>query len=270
MVLLFFHRETESAVFVCELCQQPFPKLSMLASVGRGTPPAASGAGHPAASPKVLGRGTFGCVFTAARCSADSGGVTKHLFNFVDMVEELQGAMLMAAVDPAGSFHTRLLHECRVAANVCKLEAEKSLSSQKCCKQYALQFEFGGTVLSAVTKRDTLNLAEIKDWTKQLCEAMHTLHAHGIVHGDMKSDNMCLHDDGRIRLIDFGMTSFGSSWKNKCLAMSHDLAKVNYFLPELTRQGEDRSNLWNECLEAHGYIYGTLLHRDKDYKLQYR
>jgi serine/threonine-protein kinase len=43
------------------------------------------------------------------------------------------------------------------------------------------------------------------DWVSQVAEAMRDAHASGLVHGDIKPSNLMVQDDGRVRILDFGL-----------------------------------------------------------------
>ena len=48
-------------------------------------------------------------------------------------------------------------------------------------------------------------LSEIIDYALQITEGINTAHKKGIIHRDIKSSNIMLSDDGRIRVMDFGL-----------------------------------------------------------------
>jgi serine/threonine protein kinase len=49
-------------------------------------------------------------------------------------------------------------------------------------------------------------LTETQIWsiTNQICQALQVLHAHHILHRDIKPGNIILREDGSVKLIDFG------------------------------------------------------------------
>ncbi|KAJ1964027.1 hypothetical protein IWQ62_003051 [Dispira parvispora] len=51
---------------------------------------------------------------------------------------------------------------------------------------------------------DAMGLGQWLQWTRQLTEALHQLHAHGYAHNDIKPHNILLTGDLNIRLADFG------------------------------------------------------------------
>eukprot|EP00667_Euglena_gracilis_P004722 EG_transcript_4750 len=61
-----------------------------------------------------------------------------------------------------------------------------------------------GTVSQVTRKFNTLPVPTVRSITRQILEGLEYLHQHGIVHRDIKGDNILLDNDGTIKLADFG------------------------------------------------------------------
>ena len=59
------------------------------------------------------------------------------------------------------------------------------------------------------------SLYQLRSFTRQMSEGLVVLHSYGLVHGDMKLDNVLVHADGLVCLTDFGTTQ---SFANKVRA----------------------------------------------------
>ena len=49
------------------------------------------------------------------------------------------------------------------------------------------------------------SLVEVLRWSAQLAHALAVAHDHGLVHGDIKPENVMVRDDGYVKLLDFGL-----------------------------------------------------------------
>ena len=70
-------------------------------------------------------------------------------------------------------------------------------------KNYFSAEKKGGTIALSNIPRGLLTPADAVALTRILCRIVKNLHALGIVHGDIKPDNVLITDSGRICLIDF-------------------------------------------------------------------
>src|SRR5688572_22937397 len=65
-----------------------------------------------------------------------------------------------------------------------------------------------GETLRQRAERGPLTLREILDITIQAASALSAAHAAGIVHRDIKPDNLMLRPDGYVKVLDFGVATF--------------------------------------------------------------
>ncbi|MBX7079589.1 MAG: protein kinase [Nannocystaceae bacterium] len=68
----------------------------------------------------------------------------------------------------------------------------------------AMEF-VAGTDLRKAARRRTPTAVELARWLVQAADGLAAAHRAGIVHGDIKPENLLLGDDGRVRVVDFGM-----------------------------------------------------------------
>jgi serine/threonine-protein kinase len=62
-----------------------------------------------------------------------------------------------------------------------------------------------GRTLKQILQTGTAPLSTTLGWVGQIAEAMYDAHASGLVHGDIKPSNLMVEDDGRVRILDFGL-----------------------------------------------------------------
>ncbi|KAG7173652.1 uncharacterized protein LOC121860174 [Homarus americanus] len=109
----------------------------------------------------------------------------------------------------------------------------------------AMDYCGGGDLHTIISKRKGVHFPEdrVLDWFVQLCLAIKYTHDRKILHRDIKSQNIFLTDDGKIRLGDFGIA--------KVLNNTSDLARTcigtpYYLSPEMceNKPYNNKSDIW--------------------------
>lgn len=62
---------------------------------------------------------------------------------------------------------------------------------------------YHGTLYDFIYKRVQLTYDDILFYFKQLLDVIKCMHKYGVIHRDIKVENICLSDDGNIKVIDF-------------------------------------------------------------------
>lgn len=90
-----------------------------------------------------------------------------------------------------------------------------------------------------------IKLSEIIDYAIQITEGINAAHKKGIIHRDIKSSNIMLSDDGRIRVMDFGLAHINGD--PNTTKKGSTPGTTAYMSPEQLR-GEEvdfRSDIWS-------------------------
>ena len=89
----------------------------------------------------------------------------------------------------------------------------------------------GQTLKEVLDFRSSLPVGEAIDIMLQLAAALNYAHKHGIVHRDVKPDNIYLMGDGTIKLGDFGIAQSNAKFSNE---NNEIVGSVYYLAPEIT------------------------------------
>jgi len=192
-----------------------------------------------------LGEGGMGVVYKAHDVKLDRTVALKFLPDRVTMTETEKA---------------RFVQEARAAA---------ALNHSNICTIYNVE-ESGGTMFMVMeyidggTLRKKIPFAKADDAVvaaMQIAEALQEAHAKGIVHRDIKADNVMLTSKGQAKVMDFGLAKLKGSLK--LTKTSSTVGTLGYMAPEQIQGGEvdHRSDIFS---------YGVLLFEMLTGKLPFR
>ena len=150
---------------------------------------------------RVLGRGAMGMVYEAYDPDVDRKVALKTVHEH--LLEEPDGAEFLA----------RLRREAQAAArcNHANIVTVLEYGRDKELHFIAMEFIDGIKLTERLRARDPLNFKEVMSIMSQLLKALNAAHKQGIIHRDIKPDNIILLANGKVKLADFGIARLPTS-----------------------------------------------------------
>lgn len=115
----------------------------------------------------------------------------------------------------------------------------------------------GITLKQYLQKKSVLDPSEVLDFTIQTAKALEHAHSKGIIHRDIKPQNIMLLKDGMIKVADFGIASLENTIEEN---NGETVGSVHYIAPEQAR-GEDpdaRSDIYSLGIVMYEMLTGRL------------
>lgn len=117
--------------------------------------------------------------------------------------------------------------------------------------------------IDGVTLKEFIEKAKVLDWkdvvhfTFQILRALQHAHDKGIVHRDMKPQNIMLLEDGTIKIMDFGIARFARDEK---VSYGKAIGSVHYISPEQASGGvtDAKSDLYSVGIMMYEMLTGKL------------
>jgi len=140
----------------------------------------------------------------------------------------------------------RFLNEARIQAslqhpNIATLYDFCEVSGQPCI---IMEFVDGQAVDDRIAAQGHLPTSEALFVLQAAAEALNYMHSHGVVHRDIKSNNIKITSQGGIKLLDFGIAKDNST---PTFTQAGDvIGTLQYLSPELLKGGaaDPRSDIW--------------------------
>jgi serine/threonine-protein kinase len=81
----------------------------------------------------------------------------------------------------------------------------------------------------------------------RICDALDYMHQHGVIHRDLKPQNIMLCNDGSIRIMDFGIAKALASRRLTFVGFTPAMGTPDYMAPEQVRgsRGDQRTDIYS-------------------------
>jgi len=147
---------------------------------------------------------------------------------------------------PSPSFITRFHNEARIQANlhhhnIATLYDFLEFNGQPCI---VMEYVDGETLTQRIERLGSLPVEEALYIFQSVTEAIHYIHGQGVLHRDIKSNNIKISSIGEVKLLDFGIAKSGDT---PSMTRTGDvIGTLEYLSPEQVKAGaaDARSDIW--------------------------
>ncbi|XP_015415765.1 PREDICTED: hormonally up-regulated neu tumor-associated kinase [Myotis davidii] len=117
----------------------------------------------------------------------------------------------------------------------------------------------GGNLMHRIYEKKRLEEAEARRYIRQLISAVEHLHRAGVVHRDLKIENLLLDEDNNIKLIDFGLSNCAGILGHSD-PFSTQCGSPAYAAPELLARKKygPKIDVWSIGVNMYAMLTGTL------------
>ncbi len=192
-----------------------------------------------------LGRGGMGVVYLARDTQLDRRVALKFLGSLVDDSDEYRQRFVREAKAAARVNHPNIISIYDISASMGK-------------GYIAMEYVEGQNLTRHVREKGRLTPREALNIAIQACSALDAIHKAGIIHRDIKPDNILLAKGGLVKLTDFGLAKAESA---RITASNVVMGTPAYMSPEQTL-GSDvdgRSDIYSIGLVIHEMLTGKMV-----------
>lgn len=202
-----------------------------------------------------------------------SGGMA-YVYKAHDLITDKDVAIKMLRPERAGNKVNlyRFEREARAAASLNHQNIVKviNVGTFKGFPYMVNELITGQTLAQVLEVRGKFSFLEACDTMYQLCSAVMYAHSHGVIHRDIKPDNVFLTQDGTIKLGDFGIATFQNS--GHVTATGNFLGTIKYAPPELVTKNQggpsERSDIYSIGITFFELITGRVpFDAEQDYEI---
>jgi serine/threonine protein kinase len=194
----------------------------------------------------ILGQGAFGIVYLAHDTLLDRRVAIKELTITAQTDEVALKRFIQEARAASGLNHPHIVTVYALKV----VEANVYL---------VMEYLAGGSLRTLLEKRNPLPVEEAGRIAADVCEGLAAAHAKGIVHRDVKPENILLTEDGRAKMGDFGIAHVPKgAGGTKLTQVGFQPGTLSYMSPEQVRGQpvDERSDVYGVGVVLHEMLTG--------------
>jgi predicted ATPase/tRNA A-37 threonylcarbamoyl transferase component Bud32 len=154
--------------------------------------------------------------------------------------------------------YKKLLKEAKAAAALNHPNIATIYEINETDEQFFIAMEFiDGVSLREVMRSGPLEPQTALNYSVEIAEALREAHEHGVVHHDIKPENIMVLSNGRIKVMDFGLAVLNDSIRQQNPGSA--AGTPHYMSPEAVRreQTDHRADLWSLGVVMYEMIAGV-------------
>lgn len=155
------------------------------------------------------------------------------------------------------TFISRFLNEARVQSSLHHPNIATLYDFKEIDNQLFIFMEFAdGDVLEDLVKRKFFAVDDALKTFESICEAVSFIHKNGIIHRDIKAQNVKLTPDGTVKLLDFGIAKDAAS--QRLTKVGGMIGTPHYLAPEQLNGQEAtvQTDIWSLGVLFYGMLTG--------------
>lgn len=199
---------------------------------------------------RELGRGGMGTVYLARDVQLDRFVALKFLGALVDESEDFRQRFIREAKAAARVNHPNIVHVYDMSASLGRA-------------YIAMEYVEGSNLHTYLQQSGPLTTRETISLMVQACSALEAVHNAGIVHRDIKPDNILIAKGGLVKLSDFGLAKADTQ---RITGTNVIMGTPAYMAPEQARghEADNRSDIYSLGLVMYEMLTGQAPFRDGD------
>ena len=233
---------------------------------GLSSAPTSESASAASGSEEETIRATLSGRYEILRKLGSGGMATVYLAREIALNREVAVKVLPRAYLRDEDFVTRFKHEAQVAAN---LEHQHIVRIHQIGEEtdlcyFVMSHIPGGSIGDEIKKRGTIDLDDIIQWGGDACSALAYAHQQGVIHRDLKPDNIMLDKNRRAVVMDFGIAR--AALGTRLTQTGAVIGTPQYMSPEQA-QGKEldgRSDIYSFGMVLYQMATGTLPFQSTD------